>query len=245
MAARPRIGVFRLCRRGILRYTPWERHAWLVHGFSTRSAGDFLEWPADSEVMAAFGAEGFGGAMLRQVHSCDAVCATRPWGQDRPSADAVLTGRPGVLVGVRTADCLPVLLVDPRTRAVAAVHAGWRGTVAGVLQRAFERMVSEFGSRPADVGAVIGPGIAGCCFEVGEEVACRFDNRFVDRARPRPYVDLPSVLESQMRVNGINRIAVARECTSCNLGRYFSHRAEKGQTGRMLSAVGVRAGNGR
>lgn len=233
--------MFRTGRRGVLRYANWDQHSWLVHGFSTRATGDFLDWPPDNEIAAAFGADGCGTATLRQVHSRNCVRADRPWSDDRPQADAVLTDRPGVLGGVRTADCVPVLLLDRRTRSVAAVHAGWRGAAAGVVSTALERMAAEYDSRPADVEAAIGPGIGVCCFEVGKDVAYQFDARFVENRQPRPHVDLASAINAQLVAGGVKRIGVARECTSCDLGKYFSHRAERGRTGRMLSVVGLRA----
>ena len=232
--------MFGIGKRGVLRYSAWNRHAWLVHGFSTRSTGDFLDWPSDREIAEAFGAIGCGTAMLRQVHSRDFVRADRPWSQDRPAADAVLTDRPGVLVGVRTADCVPVLFVDLQKRSVAAVHAGWRGTAAGVVPSALEGMVSEYGSRLADIEAVVGPGIGACCFEVGQAVARQFRGEFVEQRQPRPHVDLASAIEAQLVAAGLGRIAIIRECTSCDLGKYFSHRAERGKTGRMLAVAGVR-----
>ena len=233
--------MYGLAARGVLRCASWHCYPWLAHGFSTRVTGDFLDWPADGDIAARFGEGPCGTAMLRQVHSRDYVRADRPWGPDRPAADAVLTDRPGVLVGVRTADCLPVLLADPRTRSVAAVHAGWRGAAAGVLPTAVNALAVEYGARPAEIEAAIGPGIGVCCFEVGEEVAGRFSERFVDRQRVRPHVDLASALEAQLARCGVARCETIRECTSCRLDRYFSHRAERGRTGRMLAVIGVRA----
>ncbi len=220
----------------------WDRwDLWLVHGFSTRATGDFLDWPTDGDVAGAFGAGPCGTAMLRQVHAGRWVRADAPWGSERPRADAVISNRPGVLAGVRTADCFPVLLADPRTRSVAAVHAGWRGTVAGVLPRAVRGLEREFGARPADIEAAIGPGIGPCCFEVGEEVASRFPARCVKRGNRKPHVDLASALKGQLAGSGVRTAAVAGLCTSCNLGRFYSYRAEGAGTGRMLSVVGLRA----
>ncbi len=226
--------------RGILKVRHWRRHSWLVHGFSTRAAGDFLEWPPDDVIADRFGAEGLRGAMLRQIHSCRHVRADGAWGAVRPAADAVTTDRSGVLVGVRTADCLPVLLVDPRTRTVGAVHAGWRGAATGVLQNAVRAMVEQHSARPCDVEAAIGPGIGPCCFEVGEEVARRFGAEFVTRPNGRPHVDLAGSLGAELAALGVQQVENMRECTSCNLDRFFSHRAERGQTGRMLSVAGLR-----
>jgi hypothetical protein len=98
--------------------------------------------------------------------------------------DALLDNTPGSVVAIKTADCLPILLVDDRHRAVAAVHAGWRGTVAGIAQRAVEAMRAQFGSAPGDLRAAIGPGIGPCCYEVGPEVAAEFGRQ------GRAHVDL-------------------------------------------------------
>ena len=231
-------------RRRIQRYTEWERHSWLAHGFSTRLSGSFLDWPSDREIAKIFGVSGCGTAMLRQVHSNGCVRADRPWGPERPEADAVVTDRPGIMVGVRTADCYPILLADARRRAVAAVHAGWRGTVAGVVPAALEEMAASFGTRPRDVEAVIGAGIGPCCFEVGPKVANQFPGELVERRRPKPhvnrrraFVDLPAAVESQLVEAGVERIASVGECTNCEIYTYFSHRGELGKTGRMLAVV--------
>ena len=225
---------------GVLRVSRWADWDWLVHGFSTRSTGDFLDWPSDAVISERFGAVSCGTAMLRQVHSGRCVRADQAWGGDRPEADAVCTNRPRVLVGVRTADCLPVLLVDPRSRTVAAVHAGWRGVVARVLLNALESLESAYGCNAGDIEAAIGPGIGPCCFEVGEDVAGQFSGEFVDRSGSKPHVDLAAVLRAQLSQAGVDRVAMAGHCTSCDLGSYYSHRAEQGNTGRMLALVGLR-----
>ena len=228
-----------VAEHGVLRVARWARYPWLVHGFSTRATGDFGRWPADTEVAAAFRAPGFGTATLKQVHSSACVRADRPWGSSRPEGDAVVTDRPSVLVGVRTADCVPVLLVDPVARCVAAVHAGWRGAVAGVLPGAVQRLRVQFGASPRDLEAAIGPGIGPCCFEVGEEVARRFGGDAVDREHAKPHVNLRSVLEAQLAAAGVTTVVASADCTSCRLDRYFSHRAERGVTGRMLAVAGL------
>ena len=163
-----------------------------------------------------------------------------PLGPARPEADAVGSATPGVLLGVRTADCLPVLLVAPRSRAVAAVHAGWRGTVAGVLPRAVQGLTADLGARPREVEAAVGPGIGACCFEVGEEVASQFPERCVADDGAKPHVDLAAALEGQLADCGVRMVMTARLCTHCEVERFFSHRAEAGRTGRMLSVVGLK-----
>lgn len=232
--------MLRTSESSLLKIAAWDRYPWLVHGFSSRHTGDFCVGTAHSEIAGAFGAPGFGVATLRQVHSDRYVRANGPWTGQPPEADTLLTRRAGILVGVRTADCFPVLLVDPVTHSVAAAHAGWRGAVAGVVPNAIGGMSDEFGVRPGDLEAAIGPGIAACCFEVGEAVAAKFGEEVVDRRQGRPHVDLSALLRHQLMRFGVRSVHSCGHCTSCAVDRYFSHRAEHGNTGRMLAAIGVR-----
>jgi YfiH family protein len=178
--------------------------------------------------------------------------------------DGAMTRRPGWMLGVQTADCVPVLVADTRTRAVAAFHAGWRGTLARIVEHGIARMQMEFGSRPQDLVAAIGPAIRPCCFAVGREVKDQFEGQFgyapalfseVSVSAPAPghagrerqiHLDLHEANRRQLLDAGLNAndIRVLAECTACaRLGngrrKYFSHRAEHGVTGRMLSVVGT------
>jgi polyphenol oxidase len=202
--------------------------AWLEHGFGTsRSAA----WNQRQDV-----------ASLKQIHS--GICL---YAGDRAGrlgeGDALITDVPGALVAVRTADCIPILLVDTGTRAVAAVHAGWRGTVAHIAARTVEAMAARFGSRPEDLLAAIGPGIGGCCYEVGPEVAVKFREFFPERAEleGRARVDLPEANRKQLVAAGLSpaKISVAGRCTCCSGGEFYSWRREQDQAGRMLAVVGV------
>lgn len=146
---------------------------------------------------ARLGARGFALASLRQTHSTHIYRAVRRIpgepeyylsgypaparpGNRVPEGDALLTNEPGILLSVRVADCLPILLVDPRRRGVAAVHAGWRGTLARIAEKTVGVMRQVFGSNPRDLRAAVGPGIRACCYEVGEEVVAAFCGRFVN-----------------------------------------------------------------
>jgi polyphenol oxidase len=147
--------------------------------------------------LSQLGAEQFSLASLRQTHSSTVYLAShgasgnleyrlagssvpQPTNARLPEGDALLTDQPGILLSVRTADCLPVLLVDRRRRAVAAVHAGWRGALARVAEKAVGEMRRLFGSRPEDLLAALGPSIRACCYEVGQEVVDAFDGRFAN-----------------------------------------------------------------
>ena len=232
--------MFQIDERGVLRVADWDRYPWLSHGFSTRGTADFSNRPPEREILGAFGAHGFRTATLKQVHSATTVTAHASTGAEPPSADALVTDRRGLLLGIRVADCVPVLVVDPALGAVAAVHAGWRGAVAGVLLGALAALEAEYGSRLTDLECAIGPAIGPCCFEVGDEVAERFRSDFVDRSRSRPHVDLVGMLRAQLLAEGVCSVAVLNECTACDIQKYYSHRGERGQAGRMLAVVGLR-----
>ncbi|HEY6467861.1 MAG TPA: peptidoglycan editing factor PgeF [Candidatus Acidoferrales bacterium] len=181
---------------------------WLIHGFSTRSGGrselppgagrkspedvlnlGFTDWDSREHVLAnrekffhSIGAAKMRALALRQIHS-DIACgvtAANPQtvGNAPPKADALFTREPGVLLVVQTADCVPVLLADTKQHAIAAIHSGWRGTVQRIAQKTLGRMQMEFGTRPADVIAAIGPCIGQSCYEVGSDVAKEFHAQF-------------------------------------------------------------------
>lgn len=172
--------------------------------------------------------------------------------------DGLVTNVSGVMIAVGTADCAPVLVVDEANRAVGAFHAGWRGTAAKIAEEGIATMRREYGSRPEDVWAAIGPGIGACCYVVGDEVRSNFAAQFpyadelfcaaatLPDGRKQYFVDLWEANRRQLLDTGVDpsRISVAAECTACTRDsagnrRYFSHRAEHGVTGRMLSAIGI------
>src|SRR5208337_2461439 len=159
----------------ILQLTPFRKLPWLVHGFSTRTGGvsqlggrqvlnlGFMEWDTHENVaenrrllQAALGAEDFTLTPLKQIHS-DVIHLLSAAPAHACKGDASATNRPGLLLAVQTADCVPILLVDPQKRAVAAIHAGWKGTLARIAEKAVGRMRLEFGSKPADLLAALGP----------------------------------------------------------------------------------------
>ncbi|HEX2657927.1 MAG TPA: peptidoglycan editing factor PgeF [Polyangia bacterium] len=162
-------------------------------------------------------------------------------------ADAVATAVPGTAVGVYVADCVPILLADTRTGACAAVHAGWRGTVAGVLAEAIRHLTVELGARPADLRVAIGPSIGPCCFEVGPEVVDAVEAAFpAARAadailthKPKAHVDLWTLNRLTARELGVaaDAIDVAGLCTACDRERFFSYRRDHGQTGQLAAFI--------
>jgi hypothetical protein len=179
---------------------------------------------------------------MKQVHGTQVLRA--PW-EGTPEGDAAIAGEAGWILGVETADCLPLLLVDPRRRAVAAVHAGWRGTAAGVARRAVEAL-RDGGSRSADLLAALGPGIGPCCYEVGDELRAAFGPRGSELFRPgprgRPHLDVREANRRQLLEAGLvpERMHDVDECTYCREDLYHSYRREGAGAGRMISFVGFR-----
>jgi hypothetical protein len=213
--------VFYLDSRHIYRVTELDSIEWLEHGFGTRL----------SDIPARFP----NLATLKQVHSASCVDAGGRAGL-LGSGDALLENTPGAMVAVKTADCIPILLMDERHRAVAAVHAGWRGTVARIAASAVAAMRDRFGSAPADIHAAIGPGIGPCCYEVGPEVAAQFG------ARGRAHIDLPGANRRQLIEAGVTerRIHASNLCTMCRPEEFHSFRRDKEAAGRLYSFAGIR-----
>jgi YfiH family protein len=240
-----------------------------VNGFSTRLGG-VSDFPKDSLNLAGFDEDSaeniyenrrrflraVGGAFQLstawQVHG-DGVKLVKDQvdiDNSEERFDALVTRLTGVLVGVKTADCVPVLIVDPQTGACAAIHAGWRGTVASIVVRAIERMQAEFGSSPTDLIAAIGPA-AGCgSYEIGQDVLDAFAANFQGSEKYfRPtkeghaLVDLHLANKDQLLACGVplDSIYTAPYCTMERPDLFFSYRLEKrkfGKTGRLLSVIG-------
>jgi len=259
-----------------LRVPAWAAEGWLVHGFSTRLGGaSRIEGAAraDGDLNLGYTAldrpetvsvnrESFRDALLpsdakrpewgmvtlKQMHSALARRVGRAEIGERASlwGDGLMTDEPGVLLGIQTADCLPVLVADRRRRAVAAFHAGWRGTLKGIVERGVSAMGREFGSDPGDLVAAIGPGIGRCCFAVGAEVRELFTAKYAyagelwAEGAPRR-LDLVEANRRQLLAAGVAAEAIfaLNECTSCRTDRFFSYRAERGKTGRMMAVIGI------
>ncbi len=160
-------------------------------------------------------------------------------------ADALITRQPGLVLTMRFADCVPLLFFDPVSRSVGLAHAGWRGVMQNVMGAVVEAMQTRFGARPADIRVVIGPSIGPCCYQVGEDVrqAARAafgeaDSLF-DHRPGGMYFDLWAANVRQARAAGVRQVTVAGVCTACHTGEFFSHRAEKGRTGRFGAFIGL------
>ena len=208
---------------------------------------------------------------MRQVHS-SLIHRVDEVPPQPLQGDGLVTDRPGIVLAVRVADCLPVLMADPARRAVGAFHAGWRGTLARMVEKGVGEFRRQFGSDPADMKAAIGPGIHRCCYEVSEELRDKFGSQFsyagdlfeevfssdpVRRKYPllfmnmcapghgepprAPHLDLVEANRRQLLEAGVREenIWISDLCTSCRTDLLFSHRREKGVTGRMVGAIGI------
>ena len=266
-----------------------------MHGFTTRPGGvtsiygsrtlnlgftkDDLRANVERNRQAALVAAGAASngkpwplVTLRQIHS-DLIHVVRSPEQARLAGDGMVADLRGVALGILTADCFPVLLVDTKKKAVGAFHAGWRGTVKRIVEKGVGMMRLEFGSRPEDIHAAIGPGIQNCSFEVGEEVEEQFHSQFEyasalfhrvqesDAVRERYpmlfmnqrapghgdpciklHLDLREANRRQLLATGVPQanITALKDCTFCQTRKFFSHRAERGKTGRQLALIGIK-----
>ncbi len=210
-----------------------------------RSTGD-AEAHVDANrarFLRALGAPEAALARIHQVHGGDLLAVDGAWREDgdRPHADGLITRERGRLLVVTIADCVPVFVVDATTGTLAVVHAGWRGTVAGIAASAVRAVAGAAGAEPRALRAAIGPSIGPCCFEVGDDVAAHFPHATRRPARaPRAHVDLWKANADQLAHEGIPRDAVdvAGLCTSCTSDVFFSHRRDHGRTGRMIAVLG-------
>ena len=245
--------------------------AHVPHGFSTRiggvSAGPFAAMnlgnpngcPQQDDLaniaenyrrlQGAIGCEGRSRAQVHQVHGCDVRQARASEAFDiHAKADAIISDDPQQLLSVRTADCVPVLLASIDGRFVAAVHAGWRGVVAGAVTTAARAMMQTYAlDSPASLVAAIGPSIGFDAFEVGSEVLAEFHRVFGDHAQMREvpggkgFVDLRRAISIELQRLGVpaNQIDTTDRCTFTHANEFFSHRRENGVTGRMASVIGA------
>lgn len=273
----------------VLKLAPFNDLPWLVHGFSTRRGGQsltdsgervlnlgFTEWDLSEAVknnrgqfQSALGAGHFKLVPLKQFHSAMIRGFQTPPAEPC-KGDASVTNTPGLLLGVQTADCVPILLVDPKKRAIAAIHAGWRGTLARIAEKTVGQLHMRFGCKPSDVLAAVGPAIGACCYEVGTELVGKFASQFAEAEEwfdelrtgdePNPLqwlnmmppghqpppkgvrLDLRRANRAQLLAAGLaqKNIYISDLCTACHTDLLFSYRKEADRSGRLLSAIGMR-----
>lgn len=198
---------------------------WLEHAFGTA---------------AAMPENGF--LVLRQVHSARVASASE-WTEDL-EADGLVTSRPGERIAVKTADCVPILIADPENRAVAALHAGWRGTLAGVAAAGVKALRDRLGADPGRLRAAFGPSIGPCCFETGGEVSVLFREIFPERndLGRRTRLDLRAANLRILAAAGVPAAQIDADppCTCCGGGEFFSWRRDRRKGERMFTVIGIR-----
>ncbi len=196
--------------------------------------------------------DGFEMTSVWQVHGTGikTVNTRADAAETEDRADALVTDLPDLLLGVKTADCVPILIGDPVTGALASVHAGWRGTLGRIAEKVVGTLADRFGSDPADLICAIGPAATACCYEVGPEVVSAFENEFstggrlfVPTAGGHALVDLHLANREQLTNASLRpeNISSAPYCTMERTDLFFSYRKEKalhGRTGRLMSVIG-------
>ncbi len=262
-------GTFTLTRRGTMQYIECralDECGSITHGFCTRWGGtseerltdfNFGVQVGDSEehlehnrerLRTAFDLPRDNPATVSQVHG-DRLLIIDETTQRLDSTaylpyDGILTAVQGIAIGIKTADCVPLLIADRMKRIIGVVHAGWRGTASGIAPNAIERMIHVFASDPNDIIVAIGPSIGPCCYEVDASVFHAFDNTpaqqraFTPGRRAGKWMcNLPAANRLQLLHTGIppENIFSADICTSCRHDIFYSHRAEEGNTGRQIS----------
>jgi len=229
----------------------------VFHAFSTRRAehNELTLGPTSSDnpmiainrsrFLAAAGVPGWPVLKLNQTHSATVHDMKDTWASNEPRiGDAAITAVRGALLGIQTADCVPILLADRGGAVVGAIHAGWRGTASGIARRTIQMLRENYGISPSNLVAAIRPHNAVCCYEVGEDVvdAVKDDQAFTRRLEwQKPHFDQALANQKQLLAAGIppGQIAVSTLCTQCRGDLFYSYRREKSRTGRMLSIIGL------
>lgn len=222
------------------------------HFFGTRAHADQLRLGTGAPIRVP-GAPAPWILSVKQVHGTDALVVDRPLTDvDRFDGgwDALVTDQPGTMVAVRTADCVPVLVHDARRRVVAAIHAGWRGAVAGIVPKTLMLMQTRFGAELGQLHVSIGPSAGVCCYEVDEPVLNEVRNRFAwwetvlrDHRQGKARLDLKALIRRQVQDCGISggQVTSVNICTICHEDLFFSYRREGKVIGTMVSAIGLSA----
>ena len=178
-------------------------------------------------------------ATQRQIHSGNVKIVRQPG--NYPDCDAMITNQHRVFLCVSVADCVPIFLFDEKKMVVAGIHAGWRGTKAGIVSNTINLMKKEFGSDPENIVAFIGPSASVCCYEVGEEVASQFETGFVMRRDGKIFLDLKSANTSQLVQSAVpaSSIEISPLCTITEKDTLHSYRRDGDRSGRMMGVIGL------
>ncbi|MDR2599776.1 MAG: peptidoglycan editing factor PgeF [Oscillospiraceae bacterium] len=258
------IAIFSTRNGGVSGQTPETKHLYsmnLAHNFSP-GEDDYENIIENYKIiMSSQGFDMKSLVTLQQKHTSNIIVAddnivkkyrSNPLGfcQISEAADALVTNIKGLLLSVRTADCVPVLLYDSKNQTIAAIHAGWRGTLTGIIQKTIKCMTKEYNTNPKDIKVAIGPAIGLCCFEVGFEVQESFvkeygediNKYFTTQPESKPFCDIKSMSKAFLIETGVleENIEVSDLCTKCNPDLFFSYRFSGGKCGLMSSFIGLK-----
>ncbi|HEY7558986.1 MAG TPA: peptidoglycan editing factor PgeF [Candidatus Binatia bacterium] len=248
-----------------LQVPSWQKHTGLLHGFMGRRGGKSVglyqglnvsyRVGDDPKVVSqnvcdmklAIGIHDGRVVTMKQMHGDDIIEVMDTNLKEAGEADAMVTAKPGVFLGVLTADCVPILFVAPKERLVAAVHAGWRGTLGGLAAKAVNYFAGQYNVAAGSLEAALGPSIGACCYEVGDDVVeplCarwgKLAHACVERSGVKPHLDLRRLNRAILGAAGLpaEHIFELGPCTSCAADDYFSYRRERKETGRQMSVIG-------
>ncbi|MFA4839441.1 MAG: peptidoglycan editing factor PgeF [Candidatus Neomarinimicrobiota bacterium] len=230
----------------------------VVHGFSTRTGGvspipfDSLNLGLNSGDLSGnietnrrlfCSALDFPMAYLahaNQIHSGNVAVIDRAGSV--PDTDALTTNMPDIFLNVKTADCVPILLFEPKQKVVAAVHAGWKGIINNVIENTIETMIARFHCKPSRILVAIGPSIRSCCYEVQSGVAGQFSESEIVRQNGRLFLDATKAVHTGLENAGIlpKNIDDCGCCTMCEPKRFYSYRRDGVRSGRMMAVIGMR-----
>ncbi len=198
-------------------FAPLRLLPFITHAFTLRTDEDTKADGFEGHALTELGFSSTGFASAEQTHGNGVVVIQKTTGEPVPLVDALVTSTKNLPLVIRCADCAAVFIVDRRTPAIALIHSGKKGTQANIVGSTVATMRQKFGTNPADCTAFISPSIGPCHYEM----------------------DIWSGIEEQLRLAGVSDVHNPRICTACHLDRYFSYRAEKGQTGRMFAVLAL------
>jgi YfiH family protein len=248
-----------------LKIPQWERYGGLIHGFTGRRGGKSVGLFAglnlsyrvgdDPKIVSqnvcdmklAIGIHDSRVVTMKQVHGEQVAEVTDTNVKEAGEADAMVTAKANVFLGVLTADCLPILMIAPKQRVAAAVHAGWRGSLAGIAANAVKYLAENYDVAPEHLEAALGPAIGPCCYEVGEDVVRplvarwgRLAEASVSASGAKTHLDLRRLNQAILAAAGLppDRIFTSGPCTKCAGDEFFSYRRAGNETGRQMSVVG-------
>ncbi|MGQ9618234.1 MAG: peptidoglycan editing factor PgeF [Candidatus Aminicenantia bacterium] len=206
----------------------------VIYGFTTKEV-------RKDEVISNLGENGSKLITIKQIHSSKVLRIGRDM-ENLPTGDGLITNEIELFVGIKTADCLSILIVDEKKRAVGALHAGWRGTLKEIVKEGIKRMSEEFGSNPSDLIAILGPSISICCYEIGEDVEKILKNsfsEFLEYRNNKVFFNLREANKNLLLESGVReeKIFDVSLCTKCEGDLFFSHR--RGESDRNISFIGI------